>query len=141
MRPSLSSITLLFAAAGSVLAKKVSYDGAKAVRIEVGEDVIGVYNIIHDLQLPTWKGVSKDGVPAAGGHVDLVVPADKVLKFKKLTKGLTVEVMHEDLGASIAAESGEGEVSTTKCKHFAIRYKYMANPLCSIGGKSRYHLV
>lgn len=40
--------------------------------------------------------------------MDLVVPADKVSEFDALTKDLfEVEVMHEDLGASIAAESGE----------------------------------
>jgi hypothetical protein len=83
---------------------KVSYNGAKAVRIPVGDDVTTLKDLIHNLSLPTWKGV-KDGIPLPNGHVDLVVPADKVAKFEKLAAKMNVEVMHEDLGASIAAES------------------------------------
>jgi hypothetical protein len=106
--------TLLFAAglAAEALAKRVSYDGSKVVRIPVGEDVTPLYDIISKLKLPTWKGVGKDGVPIAGGHVDLVVPANKISRFEALTKNIAVEVMHEDLGAAISAESGEAAQGT-----------------------------
>ena len=49
-----------------------------------------------------------DGVPIANGHVDLVVPADKVAEFEQMTASMTTEVMHEDLGASI---EDEGQIS------------------------------
>lgn len=103
----LSFSLLVILTASATVAVKVSYDGAKAMRIAVGEDVVPLMSIIEKLELPTWKGV-KDGVPVANSHVDLVVPADKVEEFKELTKGMTTEVMHEDLGASIA---DEGKVS------------------------------
>ena len=100
MKLSLTTLVLLSATA---IAKKVSYDGAKALRIAVGEDVTPVLSIITELKLETWKGMA-NGIPIAGGHVDLVVPANKVAKFEKLSKGIKVEVMHEDLGLSMAAE-------------------------------------
>jgi len=104
------SLSLLAALAAAVVAEKVSYDGAQALRISVGKDSIKLNNIIESLDLPTWKGIVKgSGLPAEGGHVDLVVPAAKKAEFKKLSQGFKVEVMHEDLGASIAAESGEAQ--------------------------------
>ncbi|KAF4626386.1 hypothetical protein G7Y89_g11771 [Cudoniella acicularis] len=98
----LSRFVPLLLAVTSVVAK-VSYDGAKAIRIPMGEDVMPVMNIIKQLQLPTWKGV-QEGVPKAGGTVDLVVPADKVTEFNQLMTGINHEVLHDDLGASIEAE-------------------------------------
>ncbi|TVY81002.1 Metallocarboxypeptidase A-like protein [Lachnellula suecica] len=82
---------------------KVSYDGAKAMRIPTGEDVTPLLDIINKLSLPTWKGIA-NGVPVANSHVDLVVPAEQVDEFNKLMGSMPVEVMHEDLGASIADE-------------------------------------
>jgi murein tripeptide amidase MpaA len=38
-----------------------------------------------------------------------VVPAEKVAEFTQLVDGMEFEVMHEDLGASIAAEAGESK--------------------------------
>lgn len=93
----------LFVAASTVTAK-VSYDGAKAIRIPVGEDVTPLMDIISKLELPTWKGV-QNGVPQANSLVDLVVPAEKVDEFNTLVADINHEVMHEDLGASIAAET------------------------------------
>ncbi len=98
----LYSVALLaFTTAAS--AAKVSYDGAKAFRIPVGEDVVPLLEVIQKLELPVWKGAI-DGVPLPNTHVDLVVPANKVEEFAELTASMTTEVMHEDLGASIAAE-------------------------------------
>lgn len=103
------SLSLLAALATAVIAKKVSYDGAQAVRISVGSEAIKLNDIIESLDLPTWKGIAKGtGLPVDGGHVDLVVPAAKATEFKKLTSGFEIEIMHEDLGASIAAESADG---------------------------------
>lgn len=60
-------------------------------------------SLIEDLNLSVWKGAPQ-GVPLPNTHVDLVVPADKVAEFDERTVGFNAEVMHEDLGASIAAE-------------------------------------
>lgn len=107
MKSIFSNLVLALSVTAGALAKQVSYEGAKALRIPVGEDVIPLYKIIKSLDLPTWKGVSEGGVPIAGGHVDLVVPANKAAKFEELTKDkdFDIVVLHENLGASIEAES------------------------------------
>jgi hypothetical protein len=103
-------LTVLFTLYSSLapsLAAKVSYDGAKAIRISTSEDVAPVLDLIQKFDLPIWKGVT-NGIPVANGHVDLMVPAEKVEEFEALTSGsdFKIDVMHEDLGASIEAESG-----------------------------------
>ncbi|KAG9247561.1 hypothetical protein BJ878DRAFT_165977 [Calycina marina] len=100
----LFAIVLLAFNAAIAASKKVSYAGAKAMRIPVGNEVEPLLDIINQLELPTWKGLA-NGVPIANSHVDLVVPADKVAEFEKLTASMTTEVMHDDLGASIADEA------------------------------------
>ncbi|TVY91993.1 Metallocarboxypeptidase A-like protein [Lachnellula willkommii] len=102
MRSQLLPALLGLAAATAVLAK-VSYDGAKAIRIPTGEDVTPVLDIVNKLSLATWKGMA-NGVPVPNSHVDLVVPADQVDEFNQLVEGMSTEVMHEDLGLSIAEE-------------------------------------
>ncbi|KAI9049264.1 hypothetical protein LZ554_007111 [Drepanopeziza brunnea f. sp. 'monogermtubi'] len=91
---------------------KVSYDGAKAIRIPVGEDVTPLMEVIQQLDLPVWKG-ARHGVPRANSNVDLVVPAEKVREFEELTATMNTEIMHEDLGASIAAEGTAPAVSNS----------------------------
>ncbi|CAG8973226.1 hypothetical protein HYALB_00006395 [Hymenoscyphus albidus] len=110
MKSQVLSLALASSAVRGVLAT-VSYDGAKAIRIPVGEDVIPVMKIIDQLQLPVWKGVGADGVPKANSNVDLVVPAEKAEEFGSMINGINIEVMHEDLGASIAEESSAADVS------------------------------
>ena len=112
MKLSLTSLALVLSATTGALAK-VSNDGAKAVRIPVGEDVTPLLDVISKLKLPTWKGAVK-GVPVANSHVDLVVPADKVTEFEELTSEMKTEVMHEDLGLSIAEEGNVG-IYAGKC--------------------------
>lgn len=89
----------------SLAFSKVSYNGAKALRIPVGEDVEPLMRIIDELSLPVWKGVA-NGVPVSNGHVDLVVPAAQLARFNNITAtmGMETEVMHDDLGLSIAEE-------------------------------------
>ncbi len=94
-------------------AAKVSYDGAKAMRIAVGEDVVPVAQLIADLKLQTWKGAPQ-GIPKPNTFVDLVVPADKVAAFHEKTASMTIETMHEDLGAAIDAEGGMSAYAGTK---------------------------
>jgi hypothetical protein len=82
---------------------RVNYDGSKAVRIAVGDDITAVKNLIETLSLPTWKGVV-NGIPMPNALIDVVVPAHSVAAFEELSTGLNTEVMHEDLGLAIAAE-------------------------------------
>lgn len=84
-------------------AAKVRYEGAKAMRVAVGEDVTVVADLISSLSLPTWEG-SSQGIPKPNSYVDLVVPADKIAAFEQLTDGMTLETMHEDLGMTIEEE-------------------------------------
>lgn len=99
----LTHLLALGAVSRVVAVTKVNYNGFKAVRVFVGEDVIPLADVIRQLSLPTWKG-AQEGIPIPNRHVDLVVPADKVAKFEELTSSMTTEVMHEDLGLSIASE-------------------------------------
>ncbi|KAG9231158.1 hypothetical protein BJ875DRAFT_128736 [Amylocarpus encephaloides] len=103
MRSQLASLGYALTAIAGVVAE-VSYDGAKAIRIPVGEDVFPVMDIIRKLDLATWKGVSAAGIPTANSNVDVVVTADKIAQFDELAKDMTLDVLHEDLGASILAE-------------------------------------
>lgn len=52
-----STVALLVLNVAVVLSEKVSYAGAKAMRIAVGEDVTPLLDVITELDLPTWKGL------------------------------------------------------------------------------------
>jgi hypothetical protein len=93
--------SVLFSALG--VAAKANYDGAKAMRIAVAEDITIVADLISILSLPTWKGAPQ-GIPKPNSFVDVVVPADKTTAFEKLTTDMTLETLHEDLGLAIAEE-------------------------------------
>ncbi|KAJ0303921.1 hypothetical protein COL516b_006365 [Colletotrichum fioriniae] len=103
---SLAALSTLVAAvsAASVAgasSKRVSYDGTKVFRLSVGDEVDRVNGVVDKLQLTTWKGA-----PRAGAFADIVVPATEVASFKAEVAGMNLTTMHEDLGASIADESG-----------------------------------
>ncbi|KAK1528737.1 zinc carboxypeptidase [Colletotrichum costaricense] len=103
---SLAALSTLVAAAtaASVVgasSKRVSYDGTKVFRLSVGDEVDRVNGVVDKLQLTTWKGA-----PRAGAFADIVVPATEVESFKAEVAGMNLTTMHEDLGASIADESG-----------------------------------
>ncbi|WEW58670.1 hypothetical protein PRK78_004138 [Emydomyces testavorans] len=77
------------------------YNGYKVVRIPTAkENHAKVVSLINELKLNTWKFPSKVGAAA-----DVVVSPAQLSAFEKATAGLTLETMHEDLGASIDAES------------------------------------
>lgn len=95
-----TTLCVALAAATAVPVKKVSYDGYKVVRVNTGNHVDKVAEIIDSLGLTTWKGA-----PKANSHSDIVVPPSKVAAFDAAVADLSSTVMHEDLGASIAAES------------------------------------
>jgi hypothetical protein len=106
---SLLVISLHFALFTSLAAAtKVSYEGAKAMRVAVGEDITALADLISSLSLPTWKGAPQ-GIPKPNSYVDLVVPVDKIAAFEQLTAGMTLETMHEDLGLAIEEEGRMAE--------------------------------
>ena len=97
--PILSALCTL--AAGVALeSRRVSYDGYKVVRLAVGSDASKVNEIVDRLQLTTWKGK-----PRAGAFADIVVPPSQIGAFDAATAGMEAQVMHNDLGLSIADES------------------------------------
>ncbi len=105
MHLSLAS-TVLFAALANAAAvseaavsAQVHYDGTKVVRLEVGRDVDRVKDMVSRLSLSSWSGRAE-----ADKTIDLVVPAGKAAEFAESTSDMKTELMHEDLGASIAAE-------------------------------------
>ncbi|KAK1624894.1 zinc carboxypeptidase [Colletotrichum phormii] len=103
---SLAALSTLVAAASAASvagasSKRVSYDGTKVFRLSVGDEVDRVNGVVDKLQLTTWKGA-----PRAGAFADIVVPAAEVDSFKAEVAGMNLTTMHEDLGASIADESG-----------------------------------
>lgn len=83
-----------------VVPRKANYDGYKVVRLEVGDNLSQVKNVIQKLSLSTWNGS-----PKAHSEVDVVVPADQVANFDSSTADLNSSIMHQNLGASIAKET------------------------------------
>lgn len=87
-------------AGSTVQPRKVSYDGYGVFRLPVGSYISKVAEIVDKLELDTWKSFKKPGA-----YADVVVPPEKLEAFHQEVAGLEgVEVMHEDLGASIVAE-------------------------------------
>lgn len=93
----LSSLTLVSALAAP---SKVSYDGWKVYRVNTGVNRSKLKDVVGKLQLGTWKG-SVD----TSDIVDVMVPPTQIQKFETQAEDLNVEVMHEDLGASISEEA------------------------------------
>lgn len=79
---------------------KVSYNNDQVIRLGVGDNLSKVNDLLQELSLSTWNGA-----PKADGHVDVVVPEFQLKAFKDLTASMETQVMHEDLGASIAKET------------------------------------
>lgn len=92
-----AAFATLFAAAS---ASAVSYDGYKVYRVPVGESADDINALVSRLGLDTWEN---SGLP--GTFADVVVAPDQIEIWEQESAGLGAEVMHEDLGASIAEES------------------------------------
>lgn len=85
--------------------RQVSYDGFGVYRVPVGDDAAQVTSLVADLELETWKSLNKPGA-----YADVVVPPEKLAAFQERVAGIAgVEVMHADLGVSIAAEQEPAE--------------------------------
>jgi carboxypeptidase A4 len=84
----------------------VNYDGYQVFRLKADENNIGKINdIVSSLNLETWKNSAKIGI------ADIVVPPEQVENFLRTTEDFQRQVMHSDLGASIAEESQFNEYS------------------------------
>lgn len=80
--------------------RAITYDGFSVFRVPVGNDASKVAEIVDKLQLDTWKSFRKPGA-----YADVVVPPEQREAFDAEVAGIEgVEVMHENLAASIAAE-------------------------------------
>jgi hypothetical protein len=74
----------------------VSYDGYKVFRIATGDSLAAIEESLAPLALEPWnRDVTR--------HMDVMLAPDQLEEFVALD--LNATVMHEDLGADIAAES------------------------------------
>lgn len=93
------TLATVAAAAGVAIAEKVDYDGYKVFRLKAQKDNIGkIDDIVSSLNLQTWKKSAKLGT------ADVVVPPEQVDNFLKITGDFSKQVMHNNLGESIAEE-------------------------------------
>ncbi|KAH6913460.1 putative carboxypeptidase [Coprinopsis sp. MPI-PUGE-AT-0042] len=86
----------------------MGYDGIKVLRIPTGNSTTQLDSLIESLDLSVWTHSTQ-----ANSHIDVQVPKDvyktftasvnKILKAEGVT--YPVEIMHEDLGASIREEA------------------------------------
>ena len=74
----------------------VSYDGYKAYRINVTDDLQEVKPLLSSLSYDQWTFNARD-------HLDISISGDQLTTFESL--GLDCKVTHEDLGASISVET------------------------------------
>lgn len=95
------AIALLGLASAASVAKKVSYEDWKVYRVNVGSNAAKLNDVVSNLKLELWKGK-----PSTSSVVDIMVPPSVVQDFEASTKGMETEVMHENLGLSIADEQG-----------------------------------
>lgn len=83
----------LVSAAVVASSQKVSYDGFRVLRVKTSPEVI---HLIKSYSLQTWSGE-----PEKTEYADVLVPPGSAALFS----GIANEVMHEDLGDSIAKEA------------------------------------
>ena len=93
----LNFLSLLPLALASVLPRDVAnYDGYKVVRVQTHGDAAAVMKALSTLNYDQWSARVED-------FVDISLSNEDFEKFQAL--GLSSSVMHEDLGADIAAET------------------------------------
>lgn len=83
--------------------QSVSYDGVKVLRIQLDDSTAKaakVEALIKKLNLETWTDAVKPN-----HNVDVQVGSADLAKFQSGLAGIPYTTMHEDLGASIRAES------------------------------------
>lgn len=93
--------SLGLASAASVSNKqKVSYDDWKVFRVNGPSNTAKFQELVNKLQLDVWKGK-----PSSGEVVDVSVAPEQLAAFEASTKDFETEIMHNNLGASIADEN------------------------------------
>lgn len=95
------SIASLAGAASIPSPEPVSYDGAKVYRVKTGKQLASVLEKLSGFTYEPWNH-------DLDRHIDLVIPAEQVAEFESLD--LDTKTLHEDLGASIKAESRGGSL-------------------------------
>ncbi|CAI6341415.1 unnamed protein product [Periconia digitata] len=94
------SIALSFASIAAAVSlsspQPVSYDGAKVYRVKTGRQLASVKEKLSAFNYEAWNH-------DLDRHIDLLIPAGEVAAFEALN--FNAKVLHEDLGASINAES------------------------------------
>ena len=103
----IASASLGLASAASVI-KKANYDDWKVYRVNVGSNAAKVDSILSKLQLELWKGK-----PASSAVIDVMVPPSVAEEFEASTEDIETEVMHDNLGLSIADEESFGVYAGT----------------------------
>ncbi|KAH9874273.1 hypothetical protein IAQ61_004904 [Plenodomus lingam] len=89
-------------ASAATVASKANYDDWKVYRVNVGTNAAKFNDVVSKLKLEVWKGK-----PAASEVVDVVVPPTQISEFEASTAELKTQVMHENLGLSIADENND----------------------------------
>lgn len=96
MKPLTILLPFLTSAFISAADEFISYDGYKVFRVNTTGQFQSVKDKLATISFSQWdRDVSK--------HMDIALAPDQITAFKAL--GLDYSTMHEDLGASIAAES------------------------------------
>ncbi len=107
---------LLGLASSAAVTRKADYDGYQVIRLQVGDNLAKVQSLIKTLSLSTWNGKAK-----ANSEVDIVVPAAVTEQFEADIAGLNSQIMHANLGESIAQEANypvyEGTLSSQLSSH------------------------
>lgn len=115
---------------------KVSYNGYKVIRLEVGDHLPEVNSIIQNLKLSTWNGAAK-----AYSDVDVVVPQQSLEAFQEASAHIKTHIMHQDLGASIAEEAKYNNYIGMK-NDIGSLYRIMAEQIMfSIRWQCKFYLV
>ncbi|KAF2689168.1 zinc carboxypeptidase [Lentithecium fluviatile CBS 122367] len=98
MRFLLPTFALLSLVASSVVpsVSPISYDGYRVYRVKTGKNLLAIREKLSSFTYSTWNH-------DLTRNIDLVLSPDQVPAFETL--GLDTKCLHEDLGASIVAES------------------------------------
>ena len=100
MKVFLLSPLLLGSALAAAVTRGANYDGYQVVRLQVGDHLAEVQRLIRSLSLSTWNGG-----PKSNSEVDIVVPPAVNEQFAADTAGLSFQIMHANLGETIAQEA------------------------------------
>ena len=95
-----AAVSLCSIVHAAIVPRSANYDGYQVVRLEVGDNLARVQSLIRTLSLSTWNGG-----PQKESTVDVVIPTDVTGEFNARVQDLNPQIMHDDLGASIAQET------------------------------------